>query len=181
MNARLVRRTRWVVAGTLAGLLSAAFVVPQTAQAVGPKKTESDDKTYKQVAHVKVEIKQESGKVVKSTGVVDWGADGRIELAGDAHTHAVLVKIERDVDSKKKVSITVGYDRDGEALIAPYTFESTVKKREVIEIEGGIAIALQVTPKKVAVDAPPPEEKPEEREEKLKIGGDNNDPLGGLD
>ncbi|MEM6990637.1 MAG: hypothetical protein AAF721_09075 [Myxococcota bacterium] len=177
MNGRLVRRVRVAALTTAIGALGLTVAAPQPAAA----QAEKTDKTFKQVAHVKVEIKQESGKVVKSNGTVDWGSDGRIELAGDKHKHAVLLKIERTEDAASKVSITLGYDQDGESVIAPYTFDTKVKKREVIQIEGGIAIALQVTPKKVAVDAPPPEETPSEREEKLEIGGDNDDPLGGLE
>lgn len=163
------------------GALGVSFASPQPALAAAAGSAKKEDQTFKQVAYVKVEIKQESGKVVKSNGIVDWGSDGRIELAGDKHSHAILLKIERDENTAGKLSITLGYDQDGESVIAPYTFDAKVKKREVIQIEGGIAIALQITPKKVAVDAPPPEDKPTERDEKLRIGGDNIDPLGGLD
>ncbi len=181
MNGRFPNRVRLALTTVFAGAMALTVAGPQAVAAGGAKETKKDEKTYKQVAHVKVEIKQESGKVVKSNGVVDFGAAGLIEVAGDKHTHMVMVKIDRDADAASKVSITLGYDQDGESIIAPYTFDTKVKKREVIQIEGGIAIALQVTPKKVEVDAPPPEETPSEREEKLKIGGDNDDPLGGLE
>jgi len=175
MNGRLV------LVAALVAPLSFALVAPQSAVAAA-KKTEKAEKTeteFKQVAQVKVEIKQESGKVIKTKGNVDFGAEGTLALAGDDHSHSVHVKVDAG-ESKSDVSITLGYDRDGEAIIAPYSFDTKVKKREVIQIEGGIAIALLITPKKVAVEAPPPEEKPEEREEKLELQGDDNDPLGGL-
>ena len=177
MDGRLVPGARWIVVAALAAPLSLALAAPDAAAAA--KKTEKQDQTFKQVAQIKVEIKQESGKVIKTKGTVDFGAQGTLALAGDDHSHSVHVKVDR-TEEKSEVSITLGYDRDGEAIIAPYSFDTKVKKREVIQIEGGIAIALQVTPKKVAVEAPPPEEKPEEREEKLELEGDNNDPLGGL-
>ena len=179
MNGRLVPGSRWVVVAALVAPLSLALAAPQPAVAAA-KKTEKTETEYKQVAQVKVEIKQESGKVIKTKGTVDFGAQGTLALAGDDHSHSVHLKVDRSDDSKPEVQITLGYDRDGEAIIAPYSFDTKVKKREVIQIEGGIAIALHVTPKKVAVEAPPPEDKPEEREEKLELEGDNNDPLGGL-
>jgi len=178
MNGRFLRRARWALVAA-AACMSLSLVAPSSAIADAGKKETAKPET-KAVAKVKVEIKQESGKVIKSTAIVDWGAEGRIELPGDKFVHAVLVTMERDPESAGRVAVTLGYEQDGEAIIAAYEFDSQVKKREVIEIEGGIAIALQITPKKVAVEAPPPEETPSERENKLEVEGDNDDPLGGL-
>ena len=182
MNGRLVPGSRWVVVAALVAPLSFTLAAPQPAGCgqAGQEDPRRPETEYKHVAQVKIEIKQESGKVIKTKGTVDFGAQGTLALAGDDHSHSVHVKVDRTDDKKPEVQITLGYDRDGEAIIAPYSFDTKVKKREVIQIEGGIAIALQITPKKVAVEAPPPEEKPEEREEKLELQGDNNDPLGGL-
>lgn len=154
------------------------------------------------VAVVKVELKQESGKVFKHDGAVfDWGTDGNIVFTIGEHSHDVALRIDRESDDSKKIKLTVGYTRDGKALIAPYTIDSHVKKREVVHIEGGIALAFTVTPKKVKVDengdAPSEDpdagggdqggggnetEKPKDKP-KNKIGGsgDSDDPLGGLE
>jgi len=160
-----------------------------------------------EVAIVKVEVKLESGKVIKHDGVLfEWGDEGNVVLKYDDHTHDVALKVDRPDENGKKISLTVGYARDGESIIQPQTVATEAKKREVIRIEGGSAIALTVTPKKVKLDengnpvepippdepkpkekdkpkapeqpAPPPEQ-PKEKRPKLK-GPDSNDPLEGL-
>ena len=160
-----------------------------------------------EVAIVKVEVKLESGKVIKHDGVLfEWGDEGNVVLKYDDHTHDVALKVDRPDENGKAISLTVGYARDGEAIIAPQTVATEAKKREVIRIEGGSAIALTVTPKKVKLDEngnpvepiPPDEPKPKEKEKpkapdqpapppdqpkekrpKLK-GPDSNDPLEGV-
>ncbi len=155
------------------------------------------------VAVVKVELKQESGKVFKHDGAVfDWGSDGNIVFTIGDHSHDVALRVDRAGDDGKKIKLTVGYTRDGKPVIAPYTIDSQVKKREVVHVEGGIALAFTVTPKMVKVDengdAPSEDpdaggdggggdggggetEKPKDKP-KNKIGGsgDTNDPLEGL-
>jgi hypothetical protein len=148
-----------------------------------------------EVAQVKIEIKLESGRVVKPESIftVDYGVDSNLEIQADGAKHQFLLNIKRKGDKNGKakkneqVSITVGYDRDGEAIIAPYTFDAKVKKREVLRIEGGVAIAFVITPKKVgSADAPKeeelpeelPEEKPRDKKKKIETCKDD-DPLCG--
>jgi len=158
----------------LAVSLLAAFAVPGPSTTWAADETAPDAET-RNVAVVKIEVKLESGKVIKHEGaVLDWGADGNIVLTQDDHKHDVALKIDRPGDSEKKIKLTVGYTRDGEAIIAPYTVDSQVKKREVIRIEGGVAIAVTVVPKTMKVEAP--KEKPRDKIE----GPGSNDPLDGL-
>lgn len=148
-----------------------------------------------EVAQVKIEIKLESGRVVKPENnfTVDYGVDSNLEIQADGAKHQFLLNIKRKGDKNGKakkdeqISITVGYDRDGEAIIAPYTFDAKVKKREVLRIEGGVAIAFVITPKKVeSADAPKeeelpeelPEEKPRDKKKKIETCKDD-DPLCG--
>ena len=149
-----------------------------------------------EVAQVKIEIKLESGRVVKpeNSFTVDYGVDSNLEIQADGAKHQFLLNVKRKGDKgkeAKEVSITVGYDRDGEAIIAPFTFDAKVKKREVLRIEGGIAIAFVVTPKKVQGEAPkqeeqpteePPAEQPKPKDRKKKIETcDADDPLCGVE
>jgi hypothetical protein len=137
-----------------------------------PESPEDANQPTDEVAQVKIEIKLESGRVVKpeSAFTVGYGVDNNLEIQADGAKHQFLLNVKRKGDKSKEakaVSITIGYDRDGEAIIAPYTFDAKVKKREVLRIEGGIAIAFTVTPKKVEGEAkdPPEEAQPEEPDE----------------
>ncbi len=130
----------------------------------------------KQVASIKVEIRQESGDVVKGSAQLDWNEDGTVSIEQDGTTHRLNLRVEREGNSKK-LNITVAYNRGGEDIVAPYAFGAKVKKREVVRIEGNLAIALTVTPKKVeTAKKDNGEDKP-----KLDLSGDEDDPLAGLD
>lgn len=156
--------------GALAGLLTtplAATAAPKSPPAEAPTK---------QVAQVKVEIKTEAGRVLKTDAQLEWGAPGNVELASEGHTHTVGLEVARAAEDKPEVTVTLRYHLDDQLVVAPYTFDAKVKKREVLRIEGGTAIALTVTPKKVK--APPPEE--EKPKDKIEVGDDPESPLGGL-
>lgn len=157
--------------------------------------SENADQPTDEVAQVKIEIKLESGRVIKPENVftVGYGVENNLEIQAEGAKHQFLLNVKRKGDKgkeAKEVSITVGYDRDGEAIIAPFTFDAKVKKREVLRIEGGIALAFVVTPKKVEAPKPPegeqqpeePEEQPKPKEKKKKIETcDADDPLCGVD
>jgi hypothetical protein len=161
--------------------------------AEGGEGTEAPEQPKDEVAQVKIEIKLESGRVVKPESAVtlDYGVDSNLEIQAEGAKHQFLLNIKRkgkQGKEAKEVSITVGYDRDGEAIIAPYTFDAKVKKREVLRIEGGIAIAFTITPKKVEGAPPPPseeqpvepEEQPKEKKKKIETC-DSDDPLCGVE
>lgn len=128
------------------------------------------------VAGVQVEIRQEDGKVIKDAFTVDWDEDGSHTMEADGTQHDVAVRVERDGDSKK-LNVTLAYSRGGEDIIAPYSFDTKLKKREVVRIEGGLAIALTIAPKKVSTK----KEEPKRKKPKLDTSEDPNDPLAGLE
>ncbi|MGH1342389.1 MAG: hypothetical protein ACRBN8_12595 [Nannocystales bacterium] len=130
----------------------------------------------KQVASIKVEIRQESGEVVKGSTQLEWNEDGTLSIDQDGTDHKLALRVEREGKSKK-LSITVAYSRGGEDIVAPYAFDAKVKKREVVRIEGNLAIAVTVTPTKVAAEK---EDKGKDKP-KLDLSGDEDDPLAGLD
>jgi hypothetical protein len=159
----------------------------------GTEQPEQPEQPKDEVAQVKIEIKLESGRVVKpeSAFTVDYGVDSNLEIQAEGAKHQFLLNVKRkgkEGKEAKEVSITIGYDRDGEAIIAPYTFDAKVKKREVLRIEGGIAIAFTVTPKKVEGAPPPPKEEeqplepeqPKEKKKKIETC-DSDDPLCGVE
>lgn len=129
----------------------------------------------KQVAAVKVEIRQESGEVVEGAAELEWNEDGSLSIEQDGTKHKVQLRLDREGNSKK-VSVTVAYSRGGKDIIAPYEFDAKLKKREVLRIEGNLAIAVTITPKKVSAPKKEEDDKP-----KLDLSGDPDDPLAGLD
>ncbi len=144
----------------------------------GEARSEAQGET-KVVADIKVEIRQESGKVIKDAFQLDWSEDGTHSIESEGTQHDVELRVDRDGNAKS-ASVTLAYARGGEDIIAPYTFDVKLKKREVVRIEGGLAIAVTVTPKKVAAAADP--DKGKKKKPKLDPGDDDpNDPLGGLD
>jgi hypothetical protein len=199
------RGARWGAVLVALGLLVGAGPVASV-HAAGPDDevgedgeegdgSEGAEQPKDEVAQVKIEIKLESGRVVKpeSAFTIDYGVDSNLEIQAEGAKHQFMLNIKRkgkEGKEAKEVSITVGYDRDGEAIIAPFTFDAKVKKREVLRIEGGIAIAFTITPKKVEGVAPPegeqqpeePLEPPKEKEKKKKIETcDSDDPLCGVE
>ncbi|MEX1368521.1 MAG: hypothetical protein AB1Z98_35660 [Nannocystaceae bacterium] len=194
---RVVRQgARWGAVLLAMGLLAG----PVTAEAADEDDTEQEQ-AEREVAQIKIEIKLESGRVVKPDDdfTIDFGVENQLAIDADGSSHQFMLKVEHKPTpegSKKKkgknkdqiVALTVGYDRDGEPIVAPYTFDAKVKKREVLRIEGGMAIAFTITPKTLAAPGGTPtdeEELPEEPVEppkkKIEITGEDNDPLGGLE
>lgn len=138
------------------------------------------ESSVKQVAQVKVEVKTEAGRVIKGDLQLDWGAPGTVEMQGDGKKHIVGLELVRETDDSKVLKVTLRYHVDDHLVVAPYTFDTKLKKREVVHIEGGSAIALTVTPKKVKAPPPPAEE--EKPRDKIDVGdADPRDPLGGLE
>ncbi|MCA9710071.1 MAG: hypothetical protein KDK70_29805 [Myxococcales bacterium] len=151
---------------------------------------ETEVEAEREIASIKIEIKLESGRVVKPEDAftIDFGVENSLEIQAEGSSHKFLLKVDRkgDKDKDKVVALTVGYDRDGEAIVAPYTFDAKLKKREVLRIEGGMALAFTITPKKVTSEAPPSEDAPEEPSEKPREKGKidvcgKDDPLCGVD
>ena len=164
---------------TLAAILvaSVGFIAsPAFATASAAGAQVAGQQETKQVATIKVEIRQESGEVVKGSTQLEWNEDGTLSIDQDGTDHQLKLRVEREGNSKK-VSITVAYSRGGQDIVAPYAFDAKVKKREVVRIEGNLAIAVTVTPTKVAIAK---EDKGEDKP-KLDLSGDEDDPLAGLD
>lgn len=175
----------------MSALAFALTLAPAMSVVAADAEATDDAEAPVDMASVKIELKQASGKVLKYDGAqLEFGADGNVTFKHDDHVHDVSLRIDRAGEGSKAISLTVGYTKDGSAVIAPQTVESEIKKREVISIEGGVAIAITVSakatkdaPKEKAPPAeePAPEEPPPPPPRKDKIdGGGGNDPLDGL-
>lgn len=171
-------------------LLASPFATPAFAQDGDASADEVTEDEPADQASVKIELKQPSGKILKYDGaLLDWGADGNVTFKQDDHVHDVSLRIDRSDDKGAAISLTVGYTKDGKPIIEPQTVDSEIKKREVIRIEGGVAIAITVTSKNAKAAPPPPAEEPKEEEppaeepkpkKKRLEGGGGDDPLDGL-
>lgn len=132
------------------------------------------DKTYDYGAKVKIEIRMENGAIVKHRGELrTMGTDWRFEFEGEGHRHVLVLNAEGE-EGDKKLKVTLAYDRDGTAIIAPYTSDWKVRKRESLWTQdGSMAIALTFIPTKF-------EREDTSRDDKDQINpDDNDDPLGG--
>lgn len=178
-----VEGARW---GAL--LVALGLMLGPTAVSAAEDDEDAQVETEQEVAQIKIEIKLESGRVVKPEDLftVDFGVENSLEIQAEGSSHQFKLKVDRKSDSdNKKVVLTVGYDRDGEAIVAPYSFDAKLKKREVLRIEGGMALAFTITPKKKTEGETPTDEEevPEEPEQKPrdKIDVcDKDDPLCGV-
>lgn len=162
------------------GLLLAAMlaggvgVAPAAATAAGSKKKDEGAKA-RSMALVKVEIKLESGDIVRNKGeLVEWDEDATVVFDGAGHSHAVQVHVHKNDDKGKRLAVKMGYSRDSNPVIAPFAYETAAKKREIIHSDGGLALAITIIPKKVK-----PQEKPR-RDDSIEGPDDPNDPLGGI-
>lgn len=184
----LLSRSTLALASALAFALTLA---PSTPVVAADAENTDEAEAPADVASVKVELKQASGKVLKYDGAkLEFGADGNITFKHDDHVHDVSLRIDRAEEGSKSISLTVGYTKDGNAIIAPQTVSSEIKKREVISIEGGVAIAITVSAKSTkgekkeepppAEEAPAPEEPPPPKKKDKILDGGGNDPLDGL-
>ena len=124
------------------------------------------------VPTVRVEIKLARSVLKSKYQQVAWGEPDAVELTRGDNTHRVDVTVTKRDETGSKITVTLAYELDGVAVIAPYTFDTRAKKREIVSTEGGIAVAVTVKPQAITVKTPG-------REDRLE-GHDSDDPLAGL-
>jgi hypothetical protein len=124
-------------------------------------------------ADVKIEVRNEKGKVVTFVGEVPaLEMDHKLAFEGEGSSHEVTLNIKRE--SASKLIVTVAYDRDAMPIIAPYTTDFKPKKREVLWAEK-IALALTIKPKVVK-----PKDTSRDEDDQVKPD-DSDDPMGKLE
>lgn len=134
---------------------------------------EEEDQQAQRAADVKIEIRQENGKVVTYRGeVLTYGMDFKMEFEGEGHAHEVTLNIQEG--NSKKLKVKLAYDRDAAPIIAPYVTDFKPKKREVLWADD-IAMALTFKPKKIK-----PKDTSRDEDEQLKPD-EGDDPLGNLE
>lgn len=144
-----------------------ALATPATADAA------EGDEEYTLAADVKVEVRQENGKVVTHRGEVPvLEMDHKFEFEGEGHFHELTLNIKKE--NSKKVKVKLAYDRDATPIIAPFTTDFTIKKREILRADD-IALALTIKIKKIK-----PKDTSRSDEDKIDHEEDDN-PLGELE
>lgn len=122
-------------------------------------------------ANVKLEIKTPSGKVFKDPGkAFPFDQLTRIEFDFEGITHTFLLDVSPPGKSKAALKLT--YLAGGEEVVRNYGFDAQLKKREVLRLDDGTALALTVGSKKI-------QPLPKEEREKLQGSDGNRDPLKG--
>jgi hypothetical protein len=123
------------------------------------------------MATVRLEIKDDTGKVFKdSPKVLRWDEPFRIPLEIGDQVHEVDVEVSRE---GKTVEIVLGYLLGGQELVRNFRLETNANKRELVRIEGGIALAITVGSKTI---------KPKPQKERDKVeAATGTDPLAGAE
>lgn len=154
----------------LATLLVAA-VAPAPVSASRSEPALAKKHKTRSVAAVRVEIRQENGDIIKSAStILEWDEEGTVSIEVDETIHDVDVLLDR---KGARADMTLAYTRAGEKIIAPFQLDIKLWKREVIRSDGGLAIAVTVTPKRIEVEA--------ERPKRPRIDDDGgDDPLDGV-
>ena len=128
--------------------------------------------TEQKLALVEVEIKAEDGSLATHKKLMPWNQETTVSFESEGHTHALTIT-PRATPRSMEIAVTLSYDRDATALVDGYTYDGKLWKRELLRVEGGLAIALRVVPKTIELPPPPP---PRDRLEP----GEGDDPLTGL-
>ena len=161
-GCRFARRNRSTGFIGMTTMLVSVLVAPielQAAKRAASPSASKDQADYKSVVIAKVEIKQSSGKVLRGKPrQLEWEAQSSVQLEADGHVHDVQLQVEKKDDQGRKLGVTLAYDVDGEAVIAPFEYDTTAKKREILRVDGGIALAVTLTPKKIEIEAPEPDD-----------------------
>jgi len=125
---------------------------------------------------VQLELKIASGgrAVGMLAQLVELDTETSLALSSDGHEHAVDIEVHKADEDGKRLSVTLGYQLDGEAVMQSMTIEAAPKKAMVVRSDdGAVALSLELAPKMVSVEEPAPSRPRFEVE-------DTNDPLAGV-
>jgi len=162
--AMLVGSALWLQPGVV--MIHGAKATPVAAQAQRQAPTEQ------KLALVEVEIKGEDGSLATQKKLMPWNQETTVSFSSEGHTHELTIT-PRATPKSMEIAVTVSYDRDATAVVDGYTYDGKLWKRELLRVEGGLAIALRVVPKTIELPPPPP---PRDRLQP----GEGDDPLTGL-
>ena len=121
-------------------------------------------------ASIKLEIRTPDGKVYRdSAKVIRWEQSTRIPIDFEGERHEFLLDVRR---SGKQATVEMTYLRGGTEILRKYALDTKIKKRELLRIDDGTALAVTVTPKTI---------KPKPASQQKIDNPEGNDPLTGVD
>ena len=158
---------------TLALAATAASMTPVgTARAAETNEAQTED--AREVVDLELKIAADGQAVGQIAQLVELDTETALALEADGHQHAIAITVRKADERGHKLAVTVGYQRDGEAVLETVTVEAAAKKAKVVRSEGGdVALSLKLAPKRVPVEEAPASRRKVEVE-------DTNDPLAGL-
>lgn len=120
-------------------------------------------------------IAVEGRAVGRIAQVVDFDTDTALALSADGHEHAVDISVRKVDEHGRKLAVTLGYRRDGEAVLETVTVEAAAKEAKIVRSEAGdVALRLELEPTEVSTEPPPAPPRPKV------VVEDTNDPLAGI-
>ncbi len=168
-------RVRSLVA--VAAVASAAFVAAP-ASTVHAAATDADPQT-RQVVDLQLEIATGGQSVARIAQLLELDTDTSLALSSDGHEHAVDIIVRKADERGRKLSVTLEYLRDGQAVLETVSVEAPAKKAKIVRSEeGDVALKFTLAPRTVTAEEVPP---PPRRRPKIDIVEDTNDPLAGLE
>ena len=158
----------------IAAVATALLVAAPAAPTFAADDAQAEVET-REVVDLELKIATEGRAVGSLTRLVELDKDTSLALQADGHEHAVDINVRKVDDKGKKLSVTLGYQVDGEAVMESVTLEAAAKKAKVVRSDSGqVALSLKLAPKVVSVDELPPPRR------HVDIVEGTDDPLAGL-
>ena len=161
---------------TLALAAAAVSMVPSS-DARAAETESTDAESTREVVDLSLKIAADGRAIGEIAQVVELDTETALQLEADGHEHAIALTVRKADDSGKTLAVTLGYQRDGEAIFETVTLEAAAKKAEIVRSEDGeVALSLELAPKVVSAEELEPAP---QRKKKVEVE-DTNDPLAGL-
>jgi|SRR5690606_13660724 len=161
--------------GTAATLAAALLTAAPATSAHAAEEPPAEAPTTREVVELELKIAAEGRAVGRIAQLVELDTDTALALRADGHEHAVDISVRKLDEHGRTLEVTLGYRRDGQAVLETVTVEASAKKAKVVR-SGDVALRLTLVPKQVSdEDLPPPPPK-----RRVEIVEDSNDPLGGI-
>ena len=155
--------------------LAVAFAVAAPAASAIAAGTESSESETREVVDLHLSIATDGRAIGKIAQLVELDTETSLALSADGHDHAVAITVRKADERGRKLAVTIGYERDGKAVLETTTIEAAAKKAKIVR-NGDVALSLKLAPKTVSTDELPSKKS----REKVDFVEDTNDPLAGL-
>lgn len=161
--------------GALAAVVAALTITAPSAPTHAADDPQPEAQTH-EVVDLELKIAAEGRDVGRIAQLVHFDTKTSLALRADDHEHAIDIEVRKADDAGKTLSVTLGYQVDGEAVMSALTVEASAKQAKIVRSEGGeVALRFEVAPKVVSTEELPAPPRP-----RIELAEDTNDPLAGL-